>query len=255
MLNQFRRTIKEKGQGLTEYVLILAFIAGVAFMMFGGNGSLKGTLVDTVAETVDILAGLFEDKTYADYFADWRKLSNNELASINNRKRIKADQQAMYELAKAFIGKNSDDAKALLGRYTSLNQDGNTPAAVAGDGEHSNQLVLLATWDHFSDNKNWTTLGRPNQGNYTLQTLTNNEAEITSGSGGGKTNDRVFFSDAMTLDTTGRRVTAVLNYGSDHTVESVSVIAQTETSRDSKEYVDIPGYNLTVTGSGYTVNK
>ena len=59
----------------------------------------------------------------------------------------------------------------------------------------------------------------------------------------------------MTLDTTGRRVTAVLNYGSDHTVESVSVIAQTETSRDTKIYVDIPGYNLTVRGSSYTVNE
>ena len=252
MLNQFRRTIKEKGQGLTEYVLILAFIAGVAFMMFGGNGSLKGTLVDTVAETVDILAGLFEDKTYADYFADWRKLSNNELASINNRKRIKADQQAMYELAKAFIGLNSDKATALLGRYTTLDQDGNTPAAVAGDGEHSNQLVLLDTWDHYSDDKNYTTLGRPNQQN-SLNTLTNNQAEYVNNQN--RTKDRVFFSDAMTLDTTGRRVTAVLNYGSDHTVESVSVIAKTETSRDSKEYVDIPGYNLTVTGSGYTVNK
>ena len=256
MLNQFRRKIREKGQGLTEYVLILAFVAGIAFMMFGGNGSLKGTLADTLTETVRIFAGLFdEDKAYAGYFTDWRRLSDADLASIENSKRIKADYQLMFELAKTFIGKNSDEATALLGRYTTLDQDGNTPAAVAGDGEHSNQLVLLATWDHFSDNKNWTTLGRPNQGNYTLQTLTNNEAEIKSGSGGGKTNDRVFFSDAMTLDTTGRRVTAVLNYGSDHTVESVSVIAQTETSRDTKIYVDIPGYNLTVRGSSYTVNE
>ena len=47
MLNQFRIQKTEKGQGLTEYVLIIAFIAGLAFMMFGGNGSLKDTLVNT----------------------------------------------------------------------------------------------------------------------------------------------------------------------------------------------------------------
>ena len=28
----------EKGQGLTEYVLILAFVAGLAMMIFGGGG-------------------------------------------------------------------------------------------------------------------------------------------------------------------------------------------------------------------------
>jgi len=58
MLNQFRRTIKEKGQGLTEYVLILAFIAGVAFMMFGGSGSLKDTLVSTFTKTNNLLCPL-----------------------------------------------------------------------------------------------------------------------------------------------------------------------------------------------------
>ena len=52
MLNRLRRMIKEKGQGLTEYVLILAFVAGIAFMMFGGNGSLKDTLVNTLKQTV-----------------------------------------------------------------------------------------------------------------------------------------------------------------------------------------------------------
>ena len=37
MLNQFRRKIREKGQGLTEYVLILAFVAGIAFIIMRQN--------------------------------------------------------------------------------------------------------------------------------------------------------------------------------------------------------------------------
>ena len=46
MLTSMRKFFKEKGQGLTEYVLILAFVAAIAFVMFG-NGSLKSTVSDT----------------------------------------------------------------------------------------------------------------------------------------------------------------------------------------------------------------
>lgn len=58
MLNRIRRTIREKGQGLTEYVLILAFIAGVAFMMFGGEGSLKGTLASTLDSIIEVMESI-----------------------------------------------------------------------------------------------------------------------------------------------------------------------------------------------------
>ena len=67
MMNQIRKMIREKGQGLTEYVLIIAFIAGVAIAMFGSGGSLKDTLVNTFTETQKILAGLFDgDNKYVE---------------------------------------------------------------------------------------------------------------------------------------------------------------------------------------------
>lgn len=266
MLNRIRRTIREKGQGLTEYVLILAFIAGVAFMMFGGNGSLKDTLVNTFAKTVYILEGLFDERDYAGYFTDWRKLKDADLATINNSERIRADHKLMYELAKAFIGKKSDEAQTLFGWYTNLNQSTQpydnilATAGPTGDGEYSDQLVLLATWDHYNDKKDgYTTLGRQNQGNNAMKDyLTNNEADIYEN--GSKTHDRVFFSEAMTGDNIGRRVTAVLHYGTDSSgnkvVESVIVNAQKaeKGNGNNKNYQDIPGYSLTVTGSGYTLN-
>jgi len=49
MLTSMRKFFKEKGQGLTEYVLILAFVAGVAYMMFANNG-LKSTVSSTFGE-------------------------------------------------------------------------------------------------------------------------------------------------------------------------------------------------------------
>lgn len=47
MLTSMRKFFKEKGQGLTEYVLILAFVAGIAFVMFGSNSTLKSTVSNT----------------------------------------------------------------------------------------------------------------------------------------------------------------------------------------------------------------
>lgn len=46
MLTSMRKFFKEKGQGLTEYVLILAFVAGLAYIMFGETG-LKTTVKST----------------------------------------------------------------------------------------------------------------------------------------------------------------------------------------------------------------
>ena len=47
MLTSMRGYLKEKGQGLTEYVLILAFVAAIAFVMFGSGSSLKSTVSST----------------------------------------------------------------------------------------------------------------------------------------------------------------------------------------------------------------
>ena len=126
MLNQIRRTIREKGQGLTEYVLILAFIAGIAFMMFGGNGSLKGTVAGTLTETVRILGGLFgEDdgyvtasQNYSDYFAKWKDKSSDELRGESKEERLKADREGLALIASYFLDKTQSGVEELMGKYS-----------------------------------------------------------------------------------------------------------------------------------------
>lgn len=51
MLTSMRKFFSEKGQGLTEYVLILAFVAGLAYIMFGGDGTLRQTVSSTFSKS------------------------------------------------------------------------------------------------------------------------------------------------------------------------------------------------------------
>ncbi len=50
------RIMSKKGQGLTEYVLVLAFVAGIAMMISGGG--LVNTLKGTVASVADVFASI-----------------------------------------------------------------------------------------------------------------------------------------------------------------------------------------------------
>ena len=51
MLTSMRIIFKEKGQGLTEYVLILAFVAMIAFAMMNGETGLKSTVSSTFSDS------------------------------------------------------------------------------------------------------------------------------------------------------------------------------------------------------------
>ena len=93
---------------MTEYVLILAFIAVIAIAMFSGDGSLKDTLVNSFTKTHSILAGLFNDKT------DWGHMDVSKFNSENQSERLAADQASLENLANFFIGKTEAEIRLLL---------------------------------------------------------------------------------------------------------------------------------------------
>ena len=128
MLNRFKKKISEKGQGLTEYVLILAFIAGIAFMMFGGNGSLRGTLVNTFSETVSILGGLFGEndgyvtasQKYPDYFKKYKGengiVTTEDLKrEASSEERLKVDQEGLALIGNFFLDLTQSQVEKLMG--------------------------------------------------------------------------------------------------------------------------------------------
>ena len=51
MLAPIGNFFKAKGQGLTEYVLILAFVAMIAFAMMNGETGLKSTISSTFSDS------------------------------------------------------------------------------------------------------------------------------------------------------------------------------------------------------------
>ena len=60
MLIKIRNMLKQKGQGIMEYALILAFVVGIAMMLNGANlgGAVKGVFDDVAA----VLGGGSENK-------------------------------------------------------------------------------------------------------------------------------------------------------------------------------------------------
>ena len=143
MLNLFRRTIREKGQGLTEYVLILAFIAGVAIAMFGGDGSLKGTLVSTVTGTTKILAGLFTDKT------DWGNPANRgSFSDSNQAERYEHDRKMLENLANFFLDMEKKDVAKYLDGVGDVNKTANSDNIWLGNVVRDNNGDV-----HFLTNK------------------------------------------------------------------------------------------------------
>ena len=100
--------LKETGQGIVEYALILAFVVGIGFVIFSGNGSLKGALVNSFTKTCSIIVGLFSDKT------DWGHMDVSKFNSENQSERLAADQASLENLASFFIGKTETEIRALL---------------------------------------------------------------------------------------------------------------------------------------------
>jgi len=107
---KFSNYLKQKGQGIVEYALLLAFIVGIAMMLNGTNlgGAIKGVFDDAAA----VLAG--EEKPVA--AKDWGHMQPTDYFDEETRlERYDADQQALANLAGLFLNKSKDEVKAILG--------------------------------------------------------------------------------------------------------------------------------------------
>ena len=250
MLRKIKITTKQKGQGIVEYALLLAFVVSVALFM---NDSLSSTVKGVFDDVADYLAY----KTYNEYFVGWHNLSNDELATIDNNKRIKADQEAMQSLVHNLIGMSKEDAlKELKKIVPNINANSLKPDA----NGNSQVFSIMDYYDHYDANKPYITLGHDRQ-MQAVNYLTSGQATTYAQWASDNTIqnnrtiavDRFFYSNNMSGESSQKTITAQLHYDSNGKVDGVNVTAH----QGNQNGAVIDGMNVTVTGTGwrgYTTN-
>lgn len=258
---------KQKGQGIVEYALLLAFVVGIAMMLNGAN--LGGAVKDTFDKVAAILNG--GDNTYATAFQKWRKTPRSQLMNedINpNSERVKADQEALILFAKAFIGLPPDKVLAKLKEFTNGNSTKNGSVNIQNNAQTGYSQGILVPF-MYNDNGSLDynddgTLANANgyisfnnQTNIGAANFLSADVNTTVTNGQARTTDRLFYSNDMiggTGGTNDRMIAARLHY-TDGVVDSVDIAAYKGTALNNTNTTTVvQDLNLHVTETSHTVN-
>ena len=187
----------KKGQGMTEYVLILAFIAGVAFMIFG-NGGLKETVAGTLNKAVELIASINGDAKESKYltaFKKWSTMDYDKLVNTSKSERIAADIDGLTNIANYFnaLDMNLLDAKEFLGEnyldHIQLNSDPEKKV----DGAQ-----ILQYWGTEDNESSLSKIRATSALDWMQQNYNTNYDKTYTGNWSGVTqSERYFFSDEM----------------------------------------------------------
>jgi Flp pilus assembly pilin Flp len=123
MLKRIRTITKQKGQGIVEYALLLAFIVGIAMMLNGAN--LSGAVKDTFDSVANLLGG--ESVALSPKEADKQKI-----LQIGNY------LQDNFVFGDNF-GVNTDGKMVLKGDYVCVYVTGDGTADIHVQGKTGNQ--------------------------------------------------------------------------------------------------------------------
>lgn len=266
--------MKQKGQGIVEYALLLAFIVGIAIMLNGGG--LKDAVVGVFDDVAWVLKG---DKSYSDYFHAWRTMSLADLANKDNAERIKADQEGLEVIAQAFLGLDENGVKELMNKLSgSAGNYGNANAVglnnyAEGDGGYSGVMIPLSyntktptetldgttgyIWLDANNNQNTVKLLASDANAY--DKTDQSSPYYNSGGANTSSTDRIFYSNDMISNNGQRSVALQVHYNDvTHKVDSVNIAAYTGRANNTTIGAGnnvAEGLNLTVTSSGYMVNQ
>lgn len=107
MLMNLRDVRKQKGQGIVEYALLLAFILGIAIAMQGSG------IDEAISNTFARVAHALGVETEADR---WASMDSDTLKStVSNEDRLAADVAYLNSIKTKLLGKSQSELKAMLG--------------------------------------------------------------------------------------------------------------------------------------------
>ena len=98
--------LKQKGQGIVEYAILLAFIVGIAMMLNGAN--LSSAVKDVFDDVATVLAGGKESQ-YASALTKWGNMSTSDLHDADPNERLAADKEGLANAAEFFLGKEIEN--------------------------------------------------------------------------------------------------------------------------------------------------
>ena len=113
MLRKLRNAVKQKGQGIVEYALLLAFVVGIAMMLNGSN--IGGAVIGVFDDVAAVLSGGKQD-AYVAALAKWGKAKRDDFTSATRDERLAADQQALINIGNFFLGKERNVVEGAVGR-------------------------------------------------------------------------------------------------------------------------------------------
>ena len=261
ILEFFKR--KQKGQGIVEYALLLAFVVGIAMMLNGANlgGAVKGAFDDVAS----VLGGEIKENAYVAGFKKWSTMKKSDLENEDAAARLAADQAALDNIAMSFFGKTQEQLKSLTGQNMYANGNKNFYGTTDGQndgpkgdeyGDNKYSVLLMNYKDNDTQNASGIDIGYKTETYLNTGWLqgTDRDSKATSNQDwkNTSTNTRYFYSDGMINNAYGSQVRAQFHIGSDGTVDSVRVFAVQDRNKNAgvTRYTLIEGLDRTYDSNG-----
>lgn len=97
----------QKGRGVAEYAVIVAFVLGLGFLL--GSVGMSNSIKTVFTQVVVRLKG-----GYTGAIAEYGQVSSEGLKHVDNDERVIVDREALTNLGKKFLGMTKADLKKLL---------------------------------------------------------------------------------------------------------------------------------------------
>lgn len=186
--------LKQKGQGIVEYALLLAFIVGIAVALQGVG--LKDAVVGVFDDVATVLAGgSNKSNLYAENFSKYSTTKKEQLREMDNTERIDTDLAALENIANFAMGKELSELEKYFKQFETNWEN----QIQSGNGR-----VIFENWDNENSGGQLSGHYTSSDGIVSLMYGSSHDLPYYGNTGTGTTSgshswvkEKYFYSDAM----------------------------------------------------------